>query len=61
MQAMSERNLTPSPIGRSAFAVLLFQDIAAIPLVAMIPLLASSGATTTLGAFVLSAARWWAR
>lgn len=25
MQAMSERNLTPSPIGRSAFAVLLFQ------------------------------------
>ena len=56
MQAMSERNLTPSPIGRSAFAVLLFQDIAAIPLVAMIPLLASSGATT-LGAFVLSAAK----
>ena len=54
---MSERNLTPSPIGRSAFAVLLFQDIAAIPLVAMIPLLASSGATTTLGAFVLSAAK----
>lgn len=39
MQAMSERNLTPSPIGRSAFAVLLFQYIAAIPLVAMIPLL----------------------
>ncbi|MGB8665946.1 MAG: glutathione-regulated potassium-efflux system protein KefC [Serratia inhibens] len=57
MQAMSERNLTPSPIGRSSFAVLLFQDIAAIPLVAMIPLLASSGAATTLGAFALSAAK----
>lgn len=57
MQAMSERNLTPAPIGRSAFAVLLFQDIAAIPLVAMIPLLASSGAATTLGAFALSAAK----
>ena len=57
MQAMSERNLTPSPIGRSSFAVLLFQDIAAIPLVAMIPLLASSGAATTLGAFVFSAAK----
>ncbi|MBI3311765.1 MAG: cation:proton antiporter, partial [Serratia liquefaciens] len=57
MQAMSERNLTPSPIGRSAFAALLFQDIAAIPLVAMIPLLASSGATTTLAAFSLSAAK----
>ena len=49
MQAMNERNLTVSQVGRSAFAVLLFQDIAAIPLVAMIPLLAASGASTTLG------------
>ncbi|HDG8262331.1 TPA: glutathione-regulated potassium-efflux system protein [Klebsiella aerogenes] len=40
MQAMNERNLTVTQLGRSAFAVLLFQDIAAIPLVAMIPLLA---------------------
>ena len=37
MQAMNERNLTVSQMGRSAFSVLLFQDIAAIPLVAMIP------------------------
>jgi glutathione-regulated potassium-efflux system ancillary protein KefC len=37
------------------FAILLFQDIAAIPLVAMIPLLAVSGASTTLAAFALSA------
>jgi glutathione-regulated potassium-efflux system ancillary protein KefC len=57
MQAMSERSLTPSPIGRSAFAVLLFQDIAAIPLVAMIPLLASTGEATTLASFGLSAAK----
>lgn len=55
MQAMNERNLTVSQMGRSAFAVLLFQDIAAIPLVAMIPLLASSGATTTLATFSVSA------
>ena len=55
MQAMNERNLMVSQMGRSAFAVLLFQDIAAIPLVAMIPLLAASGAATTLGAFALSA------
>ncbi len=34
---MNERNLTVSQMGRSAFAVLLFEDIAAIPLVAMIP------------------------
>ena len=39
MQAMNERNLTVSQMGRSAFSVLLFQDIAAIPLVAMIPML----------------------
>ncbi len=55
MQAMNERNLMISQMGRSAFAVLLFQDIAAIPLVAMIPLLAASGGATTLGAFTLSA------
>lgn len=55
MQAMNERNLTVTPVGRSTFAVLLFQDIAAIPLVAMIPLLATSGASTTLAAFAFSA------
>ncbi|KUH26719.1 hypothetical protein ARC91_17175 [Escherichia coli] len=33
MQAMNERNLMVTQMGRSAFAVLLFQDIAAIPLV----------------------------
>ena len=55
MQAMNERNLTVTQMGRSAFAVLLFQDIAAIPLVAMIPLLAASSASTTMGAFALSA------
>ncbi|KAB1042718.1 glutathione-regulated potassium-efflux system protein KefC, partial [Cronobacter sakazakii] len=54
MQAMNERNLTASQMGRSAFAVLLFQDIAAIPLVAMIPLLAASGEATTASAFLLS-------
>ncbi|MBX4322284.1 cation:proton antiporter, partial [Mycobacterium tuberculosis] len=52
---MNERNLTVSQMGRSAFAVLLFQDIAAIPLVAMIPLLAASGGATSLMAFALSA------
>ncbi|NYY81279.1 hypothetical protein DMI65_14440 [Escherichia coli] len=33
--------------------MLLLRDIAAIPLVAMIPLLAASSASTTMGAFVL--------
>ena len=40
MQTMRERNLTATPMGRNAFAVLLFQDIAAIPLLAAIPLIA---------------------
>ena len=41
MQTMSEKNLLQTPVGRSAFAVLLFQDIAAIPLLAIVPLLAA--------------------
>ena len=40
IQAMTERNELPTPTGRAAFAVLLFQDIAAIPLIASVPLLA---------------------
>jgi glutathione-regulated potassium-efflux system ancillary protein KefC len=36
---MSERNFLPTPTGQSGFAVLLFQDIAAIPLLAIIPLM----------------------
>ncbi len=39
IQAMTERNELGTPTGRSAFAVLLFQDIAAIPLIALVPLL----------------------
>jgi monovalent cation:proton antiporter-2 (CPA2) family protein len=36
---LSERNLLSSPAGRDSFAVLLFQDMAFIPLVALVPLL----------------------
>lgn len=36
---MNERNFLSTPTGQSSFAVLLFQDIAAIPLLAVIPLL----------------------
>jgi glutathione-regulated potassium-efflux system ancillary protein KefC len=47
VQTMGERNLLPAPTGRSAFAILLFQDIAAIPLLAAIPLMATHAAATT--------------
>ncbi|MGJ8525330.1 Glutathione-regulated potassium-efflux system protein KefC [Halomonadaceae bacterium LMG 33818] len=56
MQAMSERNLTSTPMGQRIFAILLLQDIAAIPLVAMIPLLASSGGSTSFTEVLISAA-----
>jgi len=39
IQTMAERNLLNAPVGRTSFAILLFQDIAAIPLIALVPLL----------------------
>lgn len=39
VSTMTERNFLPTPTGRTGFAILLFQDIAAIPLLAIIPLL----------------------
>ena len=39
---LGERDLLASPAGRDTFAVLLFQDLAFIPLVALVPLLAGS-------------------
>jgi glutathione-regulated potassium-efflux system ancillary protein KefC len=41
MQTMAEKSLVSSPVGKTAFAILLFQDIAAIPLLALVPLLAA--------------------
>ena len=43
VQTMNERNVMTAPVGRSAFAVLLFQDIAAIPLIALVPFLGAAG------------------
>lgn len=43
LQSLAERKELNSPHGRLAFAILLFQDIAAIPLIAMVPLLAGGG------------------
>jgi len=43
LQTLSEKNLARGPGGRAAFAVLLMQDIAVIPILAVIPLLALPG------------------
>ena len=53
LQVMGERNLMPTSSGQAAFSILLFQDVAAIPILALLPLLgvavaageASSGTT----------------
>ncbi|MFN6943623.1 MAG: monovalent cation:proton antiporter-2 (CPA2) family protein [Cytophagaceae bacterium] len=42
LQMMNEKGLMKTSSGKSAFAVLLFQDIAVIPIIAMLPLLALS-------------------
>ena len=39
LTTMQERNLIPTPAGQAGFAILLFQDIAAIPMIALLPLL----------------------
>ncbi|SDY57039.1 Kef-type potassium/proton antiporter, CPA2 family [Jannaschia faecimaris] len=43
MQTLSEKNLTATRGGRSAFSVLLAQDIVVIPMLAIMPLLAVGG------------------
>jgi monovalent cation:H+ antiporter-2, CPA2 family len=44
LQTLNERSLMKTDAGQSAFSVLLFQDIAVIPILALLPLLAVSGA-----------------
>lgn len=42
LQTFSEKNLLPTPGGQAGFAVLLFQDVAAIPMLALLPLLGTA-------------------
>ena len=42
LQAIGERNLMPTSSGQAGFSILLFQDVAAIPMLALLPLLALS-------------------
>src|SRR3954470_18275518 len=50
LQTLAERKEAGSAHGRLAFAILLFQDVAAIPILALIPLLATQGAGANPGA-----------
>jgi glutathione-regulated potassium-efflux system ancillary protein KefC len=44
LQVMNERNLLRTTSGQSAFSILLFQDVAAIPILALLPLLGVAAA-----------------
>jgi glutathione-regulated potassium-efflux system ancillary protein KefC len=49
LQVLNERNLLPTSSGQAGFSILLFQDVAAIPILALLPLLggvADESATT---------------
>jgi glutathione-regulated potassium-efflux system ancillary protein KefC len=39
LQVLNERNLLPTSSGQAGFSILLFQDVAAIPILALLPLL----------------------
>ena len=60
MQMMMEKNLMQTAAGQSSFAVLLFQDIAVIPMLALFPLLAVDVvvATETRDTWVSGEAGW---
>ena len=42
LQAIGERNLMPTSSGQAGFSILLFQDVAAIPILALLPLLGAA-------------------
>ena len=42
LASLQERNLMPTPAGQAGFAILLFQDMAAIPMIAVVPLLGTA-------------------
>ncbi|MET0331864.1 MAG: monovalent cation:proton antiporter-2 (CPA2) family protein [Dyella sp.] len=54
LQILAERKEAGSAYGRQAFAILLFQDLAAIPLIAAVPLLATSAQTQAVDPFSIA-------
>jgi glutathione-regulated potassium-efflux system ancillary protein KefC/glutathione-regulated potassium-efflux system protein KefB len=54
LQTLAERNQLATRHGRAAFAILLFQDLAAIPLLAVVPLLGAGEAAAADGPVWLS-------
>ncbi|MGI9332105.1 MAG: cation:proton antiporter, partial [Gammaproteobacteria bacterium] len=55
LQTLAEKKQLTTRHGRAAFAILLFQDLAVIPVLALMPLLASDGAQSSAGTAALGA------
>src|ERR1700741_3249907 len=61
LQSLSERGQLPTRGGQTAFSVLLFQDLSVIPILAILPLLASQPQASTSSGPAESAAGPWIR
>jgi glutathione-regulated potassium-efflux system ancillary protein KefC len=61
LSSLRERGIAATDPGKSAFGVLLFQDIAIIPMLALFPLLATLPVEGGAGASALDALPAWAR
>jgi glutathione-regulated potassium-efflux system ancillary protein KefC/glutathione-regulated potassium-efflux system protein KefB len=66
LQSLEEKGLRQGPVGQAAFGVLLFQDLAVIPLFAFLPLLATGHQAGVVpaeghGASVLAGQAEWVR
>jgi glutathione-regulated potassium-efflux system ancillary protein KefC/glutathione-regulated potassium-efflux system protein KefB len=57
LQLLAERHELNTQHGRPAFAVLLFQDLAVMPMLAILPLLSATAATHSMGDTLLNAAK----
>ena len=58
LQSLNERGLMKTSAGRATFAVLLFQDVAVIPIFALLPLLAMQPAPTEEATALASLPGW---
>lgn len=59
LSTLEERGMRQGAVGRTAFSILLLQDLAVIPLFAVLPLLAPAGAPEPEGAGLLADASPW--
>ena len=61
LQSLNERGLLKTAAGQSCFSVLLFQDIAVIPILALLPLLATAQPHDAHGATLIGDLPGWAQ